>query len=325
MTITAFRGSRRLVVALVIVCNGTLYTSDASASAPMIKKSGPAYYRLMVGEFEITVLSDGTRDQPMDTLLTGTTKGEVDSILARSFQKSPYETSVNCFLVNTGTQLVLIDTGAGHLYGATLGNLLSNLRASGYKPEEIDEVYLTHMHVDHLGGLMNQTMRAFPKAILRADQVEADFWLSDTNLAKASAEEKPFFQYARDSVNPYVRAGKFKAFVGNAVLTSGISSKATHGHTAGHSIYIVESKGQKLEIWGDLLHVSEVQIPNPDIGIEFDDDPTKARIERLSQLTDAAEHGFLVGCDHISFPGLGHVRASTNGFAWVPISYSVVR
>jgi glyoxylase-like metal-dependent hydrolase (beta-lactamase superfamily II) len=250
MTVSAFRGSRSLAIAFAIVCNATVYTGDASASAPMIKKSGPAYYRVMLGDFEITVLSDGTRDQPMDTLLTGITKEAVDSILARSFQKSPYETSVNCFLVNTGTRLVLIDTGAGRLYGATLGNLLLNLRASGYKPEQIDEVYLTHMHVDHLGGLMNQTIRAFPNAILRADQAEADFWLSDINLANASSEEKTFFQYARDSVNPYVRAGKFKPFVGNAVLTSGISSKATHDHTAGHSIYIIESKAQKLEIWG---------------------------------------------------------------------------
>lgn len=280
---------------------------------------------MLLGDFEITVLTDGTVDQPVDELLTGISKDEVDSILKSSFLKSPYEVSVNCFLVNTRSKLILIDTGAGHLFGKTLGNLLTSLRASGYRPEQIDEVYLTHMHVDHLGGLTVGRQRAFPKAIVRVDKAESDYYLSDANLVNASAESKRFFQGARDAVSPYIRAGKFKPFSSDSVLAPGIRSKATHGHTPGHNIYIVESEGQSLQVWGDLLHFPEVQFPNPDVTIVYDDDPSQARAQRRAQLTNAAQTGSLVAIGHVSFPGIGHVRPWGRGFVWIPINYSVIR
>ncbi|MBR7784855.1 MBL fold metallo-hydrolase, partial [Undibacterium luofuense] len=89
------------------------------------------------------------------------------------------------YLINTGSKLILIDTGAGSLFGPTLGKLQANLKAAGYSPEQVDEIYITHMHPDHVGGLMQGDSVVFPNAVVRADQHDVDFWLSQANLDKA--------------------------------------------------------------------------------------------------------------------------------------------
>ena len=294
----------------------------AHAAAPQVKTQAPGYYRMMLGEFEVTALSDGTVPLPVDTLLTRTTKAHADQALARGFLKSPVDTSVNGYLINTGSKLVLIDTGAAKLFGPTLGNLVDNLKAAGYQPEQVDEIYITHMHPDHVGGLMAGEKMAFPNAIVRADQHDADFWLSAANLEKASADMKDFFQGAQASLNPYVAAGKFKPFNGDTELVSGIKAVAAPGHTPGHSIYVVESQGQKLVLWGDLMHVAAVQFPEPSVTIQFDTDSKAAALQRKRAYAAAAKQGYLVGSAHLSFPGLGHLRAEGKGYAFVPVNYS---
>lgn len=231
---------------LVLACFGasSLMTESALAAAPLSAVQAPGFYRAMVGSFEVTVLSDGTVQLPVANILTNAAPGEVDKALSRNYLTSPLETSFNGFLINTGSKLILIDTGAGALFGPTLGKLLINLRAAGYQPEQVDEIYLTHMHPDHLGGLMAGDKIAFPNAIVRADQREAEFWLSQANLDKAPDDSKGFFQGAMASLNPYVKAGKFKPFDGDTDLGGGIKAVASYGHTAGHSVYVVESKGQ---------------------------------------------------------------------------------
>ncbi len=173
--------------------NGTHATGSAHAAAPQVKTQAPGYYRLMLGDFEITVLSDGTVALPVDKLRTNTTAAKSTKALARSFLKAPVDTSVNGYLV---------DTGAAGLFGTTLGNLSANLKEAGYQPEQVDEIYITHMHADHGGGLMNGAKLAFPNATVRADQHDADFWLSQANLDKAPADAKGFLQGAMASLNP---------------------------------------------------------------------------------------------------------------------------
>jgi glyoxylase-like metal-dependent hydrolase (beta-lactamase superfamily II) len=297
----------------------------ALGAAPQLKVSAPGYYRMMLGDFEITALSDGTVDLPVDKLLTNTTPEKIKSGLAKSFQTSPLETSVNAFLVNTGSKLILIDTGAGALFGPTLGKLVANLKASGYQPEQVDEIYITHMHPDHVGGLMGGDKMAFPNATVHADKRDADFWLSQENLDKAPADSKGFFQGAMASLNPYVKAGKFVPFEADSELSPGIRSVAAHGHTAGHNIYLVESKGQKLVVWGDLVHVGAIQFDDPSVTIQFDTDSKSAAVQRKRAYTEAAKGGYLVAAAHLPFPGLGHVRTQGKGYAWVPVNYSVMR
>jgi glyoxylase-like metal-dependent hydrolase (beta-lactamase superfamily II) len=299
-----------------------LLTGAAQAAAPQQKVQAPGFYRVMLGEFEVTALSDGTVALPVDKLLTNTSPAQVGKALSQSFLKAPVETSVNGYLINTGAKLVLIDSGAAGLFGPTLGNLLANLKAAGYQPEQVDEVYITHMHADHVGGLMAGDKLAFPNAIVRADQHDADFWLSAANLEKAPAEMKGFFQGAQASLNPYVAAGKFKPFNGDTELVPGVKAVAAPGHTPGHSVYMVESAGQKLVLWGDLMHVAAVQFANPSVTIQFDTDSKAAAAQRKKAYADAARQGYLVGSAHLSFPGLGHLRSDGKGYAFVPLNYS---
>src|ERR1700686_3560912 len=127
-----------VVVALAVTL---LFSASAEAGAPQQKTQAPGYYRWMLGEFEVTALSDGTFQMDSGKILTNVTPKELDAALARSFLKDPVETSVNGFLINTGSKLVLVDTGTGTLFGPTLGKLSSNLKASGYRPEQVDEIY----------------------------------------------------------------------------------------------------------------------------------------------------------------------------------------
>ncbi len=313
------------LAALTAVAAGSWLSPPAHAAAPMVKTSAPAYYRMMLGDFEVTALSDGTVALPVSKILTNITAAKVDKALGKYRLKSPLETSVNGYLINTGTKLVLIDTGAAGLFGPTLGNLAANLKAAGYQPEQVDEVYITHMHADHVGGLMAGDKLAFPNAIVRADKRDADFWLSQANLDKAPAEAKGFFQGAMASLNPYVKADKFKPFDGNTELVPGIKSIATYGHTPGHAIYSVESKGEKLVLWGDLMHVAAVQFENPAVTIQFDTSSSAAAVQRKKAYADAAKGGYLVGVSHVSFPGLGRLRAEGKGYVFMPVNYTPLR
>ncbi|HEX7439441.1 MAG TPA: MBL fold metallo-hydrolase, partial [Caldimonas sp.] len=130
---------------------GVMAVSGASAQTPMSKDGSPGWYRMHLGTFEITALSDGTLDLPVDQLFPKVDPSRIRSLLSRSYLSTNVSITVNAFLVNTGTRLVLIDTGTGtsQMFGPKLGNLLANLRASGYSAEQVEEIYVTHMHTDH--------------------------------------------------------------------------------------------------------------------------------------------------------------------------------
>ena len=310
--------------AVVVAIAGAFAAATAQAAAPMAKFQAPGFYRTTLGDFEVTVLNDGTLDLPVNKLLKQP-PAKTDAALAKVFEKSPIQTSVNGFLINTGSKLVLIDTGAASLFGPTLGQLLGNLKASGYKPEQVDEIYITHMHSDHVGGLASNEQRVFPNAIVRAGKLDADYYLSQANLDKAPPEGKDGFQGPMLSINPYVKAGKFQPIVANTELVPGIKSYFNGGHTVGHITYVVESKGQKLVLLGDLLHVQGVQFDDPGVGIQFDTDSTIAIAERKEAFAAAAKGGYLIGAAHLSFPGLGHVRAHGKGYQYVPVNYTQPR
>ena len=316
---------RRLLGA--VAASAVLFGS-AHAAAPMVKTQAPGYYRVMLGDFEVTALSDGTVALPMDKVLTDTTPAQVKSAFANVFMPTSVETSVNAYLVNTGAKLVLIDTGAASLFGPTLGKLLVNLKAAGYQPEQVDEVYITHLHADHVGGLMNGTALAFPNAVVRADRRDADYWLSAANLDQAAAADKGFFQGAMASLNPYIAAGKFKpidAAGADTELVAGVKAVATPGHTPGHNLYKIESQGQTLMLWGDLIHAAAIQFDAPTVTMVYDIDTKAAVAQRQRAFAEAAAKGYLVGASHLTFPGLGHLRTQGKGYAWVPLNYSSLK
>jgi glyoxylase-like metal-dependent hydrolase (beta-lactamase superfamily II) len=316
---------RSLVAAALLGCSALVASLPAQAAAPQLKTSAPGYYRMMLGEFEVTALNDGTFSAEATKLLRGTSVASIRAALARQYLKDPVETSVNGFLVNTGSKLVLIDAGAGTLFGPTLGKLVANLKAAGYQPEQVDEIYITHLHVDHVGGLVADGKMVFPNAIVRADQKEADFWLSEKVMMSAPAEFRDFFKGAMASLQPYVAAGKFKPFDGGTELVPGIRSVPARGHTPGHMLYSIESKGERMVAWGDLVHIGAVQFPAPAVTIEFDNDPKQAMPARKKNFADAARQGYYVAISHIAFPGIGKLRVDGRGYDWIPANYTVLQ
>lgn len=297
----------------------------AAAEAPMQKTQAPGFHRMMVGDIEVTVVSDGTIRLPVLQLLRGD-RAKIADALKRGFLTEQVETSVNAFLINTGSKLVMVDSGAGALFGPTVGQLVANLRAAGYTPEQVDEIYITHLHGDHVGGVVAANARVFPNATLRMDKRESDFWLSEANKAAAPEAAKRFFDGAMLATRPYIQAGRMLPFEGAIELVPGVRAVATYGHTPGHSIYTVESKGEKLVLWGDLMHVAAVQFEDPSVVIQFDSDNASAMRQRTAAYEDAAKNGWMVGAAHLAFPGVGRLRSNGNGgYTFVPLNYSSLK
>jgi glyoxylase-like metal-dependent hydrolase (beta-lactamase superfamily II) len=301
---------------------GLSLASPAWAAAPMVKTPAPGYSRIMLGQFEITPLSDGTVDLPVDQLLAQDAK-KTTAALSALHLKSPLETSDNAYLVNTGSKLVLIDAGAGSFFGPTLGKLVANMQAAGYKPEQVDEIYITHFHGDHVGGLVNNAAAVFANAVVRAHKKEADYWLSQENMDKA--KDKNGFQAAQKALEPYVKNGRFKPFEGSAELVPGIRANPTGAHTPGHTTYLVESGGQKLLVIGDLIHVAAVQMANPGVTIQFDSDQKAAAAARKKEFDAAAKSGTMIGGAHLQFPGMGYLRSEGKGYRFIPVNYTQMR
>ncbi|ACD20454.1 MBL fold metallo-hydrolase [Paraburkholderia phytofirmans] len=293
----------------------------AFAAAPQVKTQGPGFYRIMLGGFEVTALLDGTHPFPIDTVVKDVPKAEIARDLQRDFLQAPVQGSINAFLINTGSKLILIDSGAGVLYGDCCGKLPDNLRAAGYQPEQIDEVLLTHLHKDHVGGIVSNGRMAFPNAVVRVSQVEADYWLNPANKSKAPAFLSTFFDAASASVAPYVAAGRFKPFSGDAELDAGIRAVALPGHTPGHTGYLVESESQDLLVWGDIIHVASIQLQNPAASVEYDTSAADAQHSRRQAFELAANKRYLIGAAHVAFPGLGHIRKNGRTYDWVPVNY----
>lgn len=296
------------------------------AAAAMRDGQAPGFYRMHVGHFEVTALLDGTHPFPVDKLAVGAKPGEVEKLLGAQYLASPVEGMINAFLINTGDRLVLIDSGAGNLYGKEGGGLITALRAAGYDPRDIDDIYLTHLHEDHVGGLMLDGKPSFPNATVYLARREAEFWLNSANKPQVGELLWPFFDAAQKVVAPYIADGRFKTFDGTPELLPGLSVVACPGHTPGHSCYFLQDGKQAMLFWGDLVHVQPVQLPDPDVAMKYDWKAPLAVATRSHMFAEAARNGWWVAGAHISFPGIGHVSESRAGhFAWIPANYTLNR
>ena len=280
------------------------------------------FYRTRVGTVEVTVVSDGTLALDVTHgLAIGAKPEAIESRLATAFQHSPIDASFNEFVLKDQGRVALIDTGSAANMGPTAGKLLRSLGNAGVHPEDVTDVYLTHVHPDHAGGLVGGGKRTFPNATVHLDARELAYWTDASRAAAATGMAATFFTAARSALQPYVDAGRVQAFTGGSVLFPGFRSEPAYGHTPGHVVYVLESGGQTLRFLGDLIHIPAVQFDDPNVAVQFDVDPAAAVATRKSVLATVAGNGELVAHNHVAFPGLGHVGKDDAAYRWVPLPY----
>ena len=300
-----------------------LMSGVAMAQAPaQVGTQAPGYFRLAVGDYEVTALFDGYNDLS-PKLLKGLTQSQIRALLARRSIETPgVQTAFNAFLVNTGKQLILVDTGAGQCIGATAGMLSDNMKAAGYQPDQVDTILLTHLHLDHVCGLVDgQKQPVFANATVYAAKAEADYWLDPQALAKAPEGAKPYFRIAQDSTAPYVAAGRFKTFDSGQSPVAGVEATLETGHTPGSTTYRFTSQGQSILFMGDLVHNLAVQFLHPEVSIGFDVNGQQAIKSRAKVFSAAAASKTWVTAAHLPFPGIGHIATEGKHFQWVPVEY----
>lgn len=279
----------------------------AAAAAPLQGASFAPFRRFALGGFEVTTLLAGTRtgDKPQETFGMNVSPEEFAAASAAAL--IPADKSQGFFtptLVNTGTELVLFDTGlnAEGITGA--------LAAAGITPDLIDVVVLTHMHGDHIGGLMGEAGPTFANARYVTGAVENNTWAAAAN----EGYEK--------SVRPL--ADKMTFLDAGGSVASGITAMAAAGHTPGHMIYMLESGGARLAITADTANHHVWSLANPDWEVRFDADKAQAAATRREIFgMIAADRIPFIGY-HMPFPGLGYVEVAGSGFRYVPHTYQLM-
>ena len=317
------RYSKSCVALLLALIGSVAGLSPAAAGAPQRDDQVPGFYRLKVGDLEVTALSDGAGAFEPQWLTGKTVKmAHIEAAL----HEDPHLLDVGNagFLVNTGKQLILVDAGTGTWWGGgAFGQVAASLRSAGYLPEQVDLVLVTHLHSDHIGGLTTKDgKRVFPNAEVYVSKLDSDFWLSPELAAKAPKDAQPFFEAARGISAPYIKAGKWHTFSGTESIVEGVQLVSLHGHTPGHTGYEFTSRGQKILFWGDIIHVQVVQLGHPEVTAVFDIDPAAAAATRNQLLPTLARENVVIAGPHMSFPGLGRLRKQGNAYVWAPVAFT---
>lgn len=280
-----------------------------SFSAP-VRDQAPGYFRHAVGDFVVTALQDGTISLGTNSY-QGLTRDQMDALIARAFLPTAkgVPTSVNAYLVDTGAHRILVDAGNANCYGWKLGALPANLRSAGYAPGDVDIVVLTHLHGDHVCGLVTADgKRTFPNAAVWAAEEEVQYWQKNDGA--------PFVRVAMATYG-----AAFRTFKAGDTIAPGMRIIPAHGHTPGHTAFLFESNGASFLAWGDIVHCHALQFAHPEVSIGSDFDRKAAVATRLALFEQLAKDGTLIAGSHLPFPGIGHIRKERDGFTWVPIEF----
>lgn len=293
----------------------TLAQTAASPTGPR-----PVMYDRRVGDITLTTLLDGYLGLGQD-LLTNADPAMVAAALTAAYldPTAAIPVPVSTHLIRSGTDITLIDAGAGAAFGPTAGRHLAALEAAGVTPDTVTRIVLTHMHPDHIGGLVTDAGAVFPNATLHVSNTDLAFWTDATIAASVPDSAKPFFALAASVATAY--GARVMPFDGDADLGGGLTAIAMPGHTPGHTGYRLSSGNDQLIIFGDTAAFASLQFSNPNIGISFDADGAVAADTRKKVLAMLAADKIAVAGSHLPFPGVGHVESKGDAFAWVPEEY----
>jgi glyoxylase-like metal-dependent hydrolase (beta-lactamase superfamily II) len=276
-------------------------------------------YHRRVGDIVVSALSDGFLDGSLD-VLRNISQDEARQILTDNFRPAR-RTPVNAFLVYSAGRLALIETGSGNYLLPTAGKLLANLQAAGVAATEIETVLLTHMHPDHSAGLTNMETgeRNFPNAELVVHENEPRHWFDDAQMARATERAKKlYFQCAREQTTPYKE--RTRLFTAGEIFP-GVTAIPRPGHTPGHTTFLISSGKDQLLIWGDTVHVPEVQTARPEVCMEFDTDAEVAAAQRRRVFDMVATDRLLITGMHLHFPGFAHLVRRGSGYHLIPAAW----
>jgi glyoxylase-like metal-dependent hydrolase (beta-lactamase superfamily II) len=318
--------TRRAVMAgVAAAATVPLCTIPTRASSPAAGKQAPAIYRYKVGNYECTSINDGARTFPLpDGWVTNVSKEEAFAAAeAAYFPKGQITVPFNPQVINTGSQLVIIDTGYGPGIAPSVGLLPANMAAAGIDPRSIDIVILSHLHPDHINGLKTaEGGLAFPNAEIKVPTLDWAFWMSDDNMSKASTNQmmKAYFENTRKVLSPL--ASNVTHYEWGKEVAPGITALDTHGHTPGHTSFAVASGSSHILIQSDVTNIPEFFLRHPDWHAVYDIDPDQAQQTR-HKFYDmaAAEKAVIVGF-HFAFPSVGHVEKDGAGYRLVPVNWT---
>src|SRR5580692_6950126 len=326
---------RHLLAGAAAVGAATALTSFAgSAVRAAVAPAGaqaPGFYRYKVGDYECTSINDGARSFPMpDKWVTNVAKDEALAVAEAAYMpKGMVTVPFNPQLINTGSKLILLDTGNGvatfEPTKGAVGRTLQNLAAAGVDPKSIDIVLISHLHPDHTNGIRAADgSMAFPNAEIMVPSVDWAFWTSDDNAAKAQSGEmmKNYFANVKKTF-----AGietKVTKYEWGKEVAPGITSISTPGHTPGHTSFAIASGNSKILIQSDVTNIPEFFLKNPDWHVVYDTDPALAQ-ETRHKFYDmaAAEKATVVGF-HFAFPSIGHVEKDGTKYRLVPVAWNPV-
>jgi glyoxylase-like metal-dependent hydrolase (beta-lactamase superfamily II) len=279
-------------------------------------------YRRRLGSTIVTALSDGYLDADVG-VFQRISREEIDKILWETFRPSPPRLSVNAFLVHANGRIGLIETGSGDSMGPTLGKLVANMEAAGTSPAEIDTILLTHMHPDHSNGLCDaHGGPMYPNAELLIHEEEVKHWDDDAAMAVAPERKRVrYFEAARRQLRPYRRQLRT---IREGEVFPGVTALPIPGHTPGHTAYVIADGGESMIVWGDTVHVPEIQVRNPNVVLDFDSDPDASARMRRRIFEMAVSERLLIAGMHVHFPGFAHLVRRGDGYELIPEAWSPV-
>jgi glyoxylase-like metal-dependent hydrolase (beta-lactamase superfamily II) len=306
-------------------------SAPVRAAAPATGKQAPGFYRYKVGSHEITVVTDGVnRFKYPDNFVTNVKRDEVNAALAAAYMEAdmmavPYSPIV----VNTGTKLVVIDTGTGEANFTTskgaAGQFQANLAAAGIDAKAIDTVIISHYHGDHVNGLLKaDNTLAFPNAEILVPAAEHKFWMDDGEMSRAPAGrmEGLFKNNRRVFAGEVLK--RLKTYEAGQELAPGITAVATYGHTPGHTSHVIASGSSKVYVQADVTNVPFLFARNPGWHLIFDQDAQAAEATRRKVYDMLAAEKMAIQGFHYPFPALGHIEKDGSGYRVVPAPWSPV-